>query len=133
MIFSSDKNLGPMVVNRDDYVKAMMEHHSSNRGTHEIITKEEATEYLLEASNAFIRCISQAGNSINSNDMKQITRFLEQDKRKPVMYGLGKLHKGKIFLPPCVPVVAILGSQLCGMCTWVDTCLNTFYLSTRRT
>ena len=40
MILSLDKNLGPMVVNRDDYVKEMMEQHSSNRGTHEIITKK---------------------------------------------------------------------------------------------
>ena len=55
MILLSDKNLGPMVVNRDDYVKAMMEQHLSNRGTYEIITKEEAAECLLEASNAFVR------------------------------------------------------------------------------
>ena len=97
MILLSNKNLGLMVMNRDDYVKAMMEQHLSNRGTHEIITKEEATEHLLEASNAFVRYISQAENSISSNDMKHVTRCLEQEKRIPVMHGLCKLHKGNIF------------------------------------
>ena len=32
MILFSDKNLGPIVVNRDDYVKLMMAQHLSNRG-----------------------------------------------------------------------------------------------------
>ena len=69
-ILLSDKNLGPMVVNRDDYIKAMMEQHLSNRNTYEIITKEEAEEFLSEASSAFIDYVSLKENSINSNDMK---------------------------------------------------------------
>ena len=46
MILLSDKNLGPMVVNRDDYFKAMMDQHLSNRSTYEIITKDKAEEFL---------------------------------------------------------------------------------------
>ena len=120
MILLSDNNLGPMVVNRDDHVKAMMAQQLSNRGTYEIITKDVATAYLLEAINTFIRHVSQPGNSINSNDMKHITRCLEQDKRIPAMHGLGNLHKGKIFPPPYRPVVAIVGSPLHGIGTWVE-------------
>ena len=59
-----------MVVNRDNYVKAMMDQHLSNKGMHGVITKDEATENVLEASNAFVKRISQAGNSTDSNDMK---------------------------------------------------------------
>ena len=54
MVLLSDKNLGPMVVNRDDYVKAMMDQHLSNRNTYEVITKEEATFYLEVSSKEFI-------------------------------------------------------------------------------
>ena len=54
MILLSDKNLGPMVVNREDYVKAMMDQHLSNRSTHEIISRKEAEEFLAEASSAFV-------------------------------------------------------------------------------
>ena len=124
MILLSDKNLGPMVVNRDDYVKSMIDQHLSNRSTYEIITKEEAEEFLSEASSAFIDYVSLKGNSVNSNDMKCVMRCLDQDTRIPVMHGLGKLHKGKFFPPPYRPVVDIVGSQLHGIGRWVDTYLK---------
>ena len=124
MILLSDKNSGPMVVNRDDYVKAIMDQHSSNRETFKNITKEKTTEHLLEDSNAHIECIYQTGNSIDINDMKHIMRCLDQDKRIPEICGLGKFHAGKIFPPPPRPVVAIIGSQLHTIGRWMDTCLN---------
>ena len=50
----ADKNLGSMVVNMDDYVKATMaDHHLSDRKTKEIISKEEAQYYLVEDDSAF--------------------------------------------------------------------------------
>ena len=104
-----------MVMNRDDYVKEMMDQYLSNRGTYEIITKEEATEHLLEASNAFVNHISKERNSVGSDDMKNITRCLEQHKRIPVMCGLGKLHKRKIFPTSYRLVVTILGSPFHGI------------------
>ena len=96
MILLSDKNLGPIVVNRDDYVKAMMDQHLSNRSTYEIITKDEAKVYLAAASRAFIDCVSLKENKIDGNDLKHNMRCLDQDTRIPVMHGLGKLHKGKL-------------------------------------
>ena len=61
---------------------------------------------------------------MNSNDLKNIMRCMDQDKRIPVMCGLGKSHKGKIFPPPHRPVVAIVGSQLHVICRWVGACLK---------
>ena len=124
MILLSDKNLGPMVVHRVDYVKAMMEQHLSNRNTYEIITKDEARAYLEVASRAFIDYVSLKGNRIDGNDLTCIMRCLDQDTRIPVMHGLGKLHKGKLNPPPYRPVVAIVGSQLHGIGRWVDSYLK---------
>ena len=87
MSLSLDKNLGIMIVNRDDYVKDIMDQHLSNRGTYGIITKEEATECLLEARNAFIKHISKSGNNTDSDGVKHVTRCVEQDTRIPVMCG----------------------------------------------
>ena len=115
-----------MVVNRDDCVKEMIERHLSNRGTFEIITKEKTTEHLLEESNEFVRHIHQTVNSMNSNHMKYIPRYLEQDKRIPVMHFLVKLYKGKICLPPYRLVVSIVGFPLYGVGRWVDTHLKEF-------
>ena len=124
MILLSDKNLGPMVVHREDYVKAMMEQHLSNKKTCEIITKDEARAYLEVASRAFIDYVSMKDNRIDCNDLTCIKRCLDQDTRIPVMYGLGKLHKGKLNPPPYRPVVAIVGSQLHGIGRWVDSYLK---------
>ena len=95
MILFSDKNIGPMVVNRDDYTKAMMDQHLSSRSACEIVAKEEAEEFLPEARSAFINCISLKGNDTKSNHMKHVMRCLDQDTRIPVMYGLGKSCEGK--------------------------------------
>ena len=96
MILFSDKNIGPMVVNKDDYVKEMMDQYLSNRSTYEIITKDEAKVYLAAASRAFIEYVSLKENRTDGNDLTCIMRCLDQDTRIPVMHGLGKLHKGKL-------------------------------------
>ena len=113
-----------MLVNRDDYVKEMMDQHLSHRSTYEIITKEEADEFLSEASSAFIDCVFLKGNGSNSNDVKHIMVCLDQDTRLPVTHGLGKLHKGKFSPPPCGLVVAIVGSQFLSISRWVDAYLK---------
>ena len=47
------KNLGPMVASRDEYIKDMADKNFSYRNTCKIISKEEAQEHLVEATNAF--------------------------------------------------------------------------------
>ena len=113
-----------MVVNRDDYVKAMMDQHLSNRSAYEIVTKEEAEEFLSETSSAFVDYGSLKGNGANSNDMKHNMRCLDQDSRTPVMHGLGKWNKGKLSPPTYRQLVATLGSQLHGIGRRVDTYLK---------
>ena len=48
-----DKNLGPMLVSRDDCVKAIADQHFSDMSTYEIISMEEVQEHFLEATNSF--------------------------------------------------------------------------------
>ena len=50
-----DKNLGPIVVNKDDYVKAISNKRLSGRNAYEIITKKEEEEYLLESTDTLLR------------------------------------------------------------------------------
>ena len=57
---------------------------------------------------------------------ENIVRSLEQDSVIRIMHGLGKFHKGKIFLRPHVPVVAIVGSKLHGIGRWVSTYFKEF-------
>ena len=95
MILLSDKNLGPMAVNRDDHIKTMMDQRLSNRSTYEIVTKDEAKDCLAAVSSAFVDYVSLKENKIDDNDLKHVVRHLDQDTRFPVMHGVGKLHKGK--------------------------------------
>ena len=90
MVLPSDKNLGPMVVNREDYVKAMIDQHLLCKKTHERISKEQAVEYLSETSTAFLDRVAKAENRIDNNDLKFTSRCSNQDTRIPVMHELGK-------------------------------------------
>ena len=62
-----------MVVNRDNHMKDMADQKISNRKMHEIISKEEDYEFLLEANNAFIQYASRKVNSVDSSDLKCVT------------------------------------------------------------
>ena len=39
------------MINRDDYLKAMADQHSSDRNTCEIISKKEVLDYFSEVTN----------------------------------------------------------------------------------
>ena len=86
--------------------------------------KEEAIEYLLDASNMFVEKFSQKGNSMDSNDVKHIMKYLDQDTRIQEMHGLGKLHKGNVFPQPYRLVMAIVGSKFHGIGRWLDNRLK---------
>ena len=49
-----------MVENSYDCVKTIADQKCSCRKTHEIISKIETQEHLLEATNAFIQCASKS-------------------------------------------------------------------------
>ena len=49
-----DKNVGPMVVIRDDWIKNMTDQHLSNRKTYGIFSKEEAQQCLVEATSSLL-------------------------------------------------------------------------------
>ena len=71
-ILPAYKNLGPMVANRDDHVKAMAVQRVSDRNIYEIITKKEVEEPLLESTEAFLRFCSSKGNSIDHKDLTYV-------------------------------------------------------------
>ena len=72
----ADKKLGPMAMNRNDYAKAMDDQLLSDRKNYEIISKEEAKEYLIEFTSAFLEFILHKGNGIDDKELTHIGRSL---------------------------------------------------------
>ena len=98
-----------MVVNIDECVKVIADKHFPYRKTCEIISKEEAQEYLVEATKTFLKFISQKFNGRDDKDLTCVKRSLARDTIIPVMFGLGKSHKGKLNMPPHRPVSTLVG------------------------
>lgn len=53
----TDKNLGPCVMNRSDYVKQVLEEHLSNKESCERIPERVAKEYLKGSIEEFFEFI----------------------------------------------------------------------------
>ena len=102
----ADKNLGPIVVTRDGHVKAFTSQHLSNRKSYKIVSKEEAQDHLLEATNEFLKFASLKGTSIVDKDL---TRSLTHDIIILVIWGLWILHTGDFNPSPCRPLVSVVG------------------------
>ena len=59
-----DKNLGPIVVNRKDYLKHVMTRHLLNDSAHEPSTKIRAQKYLSSLENEFTHYSGERGNKM---------------------------------------------------------------------
>ena len=109
-VLLAEKNLGPIVVSRDDCVKVIVDQHVSLRKIYETISTDEAHEHLSEAVSTFIDHMSTKGNSIDSYYLKFILRYLEQFTKFPVLRGIRKLRKVKFYPPYFRSVLSMVRS-----------------------
>ena len=49
VVFIADKNIGPCIVNRNDYISAMVKKHFGNKNIYERISEEQAKKFMDEA------------------------------------------------------------------------------------
>ena len=118
----TDKNLGPVVMDRQEYINRVFSDHLLDNNTYQRLSKQEADqkldeilEYLLYT---FENPSSTVQNSLSEQDMKYFSRALHKPKyRTPTFYGLIKIHKTPWKIRP---VVSCCGSLLARLSTWVD-------------
>jgi hypothetical protein len=121
MVTRSDKNLGPVVLDRSLYIQRVLEDHLLKKDKYSILTPVAAKE----AFTSFVAAI-QDFFEINSRYLpRKELNFLHNSLTVPdpyaYFYGTLKIHK----LPATTrPIAAVSGSLLDGIGQWLDVQLQ---------
>ena len=100
IILLTDKNLGPCVMNRADYIKQVLLQHLSDASSYERISEDVAREYIRESMNEFFDFIKQPGCHVPKSDFKYLKDGCnEYEHGILIFYCLPKVHKNKIPIP----------------------------------
>jgi len=120
----ADKNLGPILIERDEYVRRVFKDHLSNEATYTQISLDEARKHMAYHRKTVGKLFlsEETLDFIRDEDKTFFKRLFKQDKfRRPTFYILFKIHKKPWATRP---VVSCCGSLLAAVSTWLDVWLQ---------
>lgn len=107
LVISTDKNLGPAIINRTLYLSLIQEFINKNSQTITCVNKHTS---LTINRNWLKATITRLAHDIHLlltraqfNDVDYIIYTLDKNKKLPVLYGLLKVHKPTLSIRPIVP------------------------------
>jgi len=116
IIKPSDKNLGPVAMDKDEYVHQILKEHLLSKEYCKL-TKHEATQKIETLRNTLKNYISSSDIPLSKAEQIYFNRSLKTFHRVPILYGLPKVHKNPMSLRP---VVSSTNSLLSVFSTWLD-------------
>jgi len=121
MVVLSDKNLGPTLMLRDQYINFCLQHLSTS--TYQRVHAIPVPGMLAVVRRFHAKLLKAA--PIRSKEFKIIVHDI-QDKRTNRFYALVKLHKSPIGLRP---IISNAGCYLQGLSIWLDVQLQPYVQS----
>ena len=119
----ADKNLGVVLMNTEDYIAQCLLHLTDNT------TYRPAKEYPTEVIRRKLQNLTTtAKDQLN----KHVYRFLNKGPphpRIPQFYGIPKIHKKYIKLPPMCPIISQSSSLLSPSAQFIDHVLQPLAMS----
>jgi hypothetical protein len=110
IIKKTDKNLGPVVMEKDSYIHQILTEH--------LLTKpQEATHRLKQLKITLRSFISDNQGLFSQSELIYFERSLKNQYRIPLFYGLPKVHKNPVTLHP---IVSTTNSLLAIFSHWLD-------------
>jgi len=116
VIKPSDKNLGPVAMDKDEYICQILKEHLLSKEYCKL-TKQEATQKIETLHNTLKNYISSTDIPLSKAEQTCFHRSLKTFHRVPILYGLPKVHKNPVSLRP---VVSSTNSLLSVFFTWLD-------------
>ena len=122
LVIRCDKNLGPALIERENYIRLIIRDHLSDTKTYTRLTQEMA-ESIDETIRRRIRAWMHKHSVITKNERKFIAHHLKSSEKDPfcVFYGLAKVHKTPLATRP---VVSYSGSTCWALGVWIDSKLQ---------
>jgi hypothetical protein len=121
IIKPTDKNLGPALMNREDYIKQILQEHLVSDDYLQL-TQTEANYKMETLKNTLKTTIDSSLHLLSKAEVTYFKRSLQIQHCLPVFYGLPKVHKTPISLRP---VVSCINSLLSVFSTWLDYKMKT--------
>jgi hypothetical protein len=116
IVVPSDKNLGPCILERQEYIEKVLE-HLSDTITYRQLSSEEAQQAIKRTDAMIENFISDHSRALGPSDEKFLTRSLEVTDPFAHFYIMAKVHK----IPWTVrPIVSCSGSISHGLGRWLD-------------
>ena len=123
-----DKNLGPAIMERDEYIRFSLKEHLLNKNNYTQLDDTIAEQHLMQMKEDTCSLFVEYANKLSKHDTKYFRDFilkLPTQLRIPQYYGMPKVHKQKIPVP-LRPVVSQCGSYTAFISTWLDIKLQPF-------
>jgi hypothetical protein len=101
IIKPTDKNLGPALLDLDDYIQQVLQEHLLTKDYAQL-TQQEATKKLENLRHTLKHLITSNQDLLSKAEITYFNRSLKTHFRIPAFYGLPKVHKTPMSLRPVV-------------------------------
>jgi len=112
----TDKNLGPAVMDTENYVHQVLKEHLLTKDYIQL-TPQEANNKMKDLTDSLKDLIRSHQNNLSRAEFLYFQRSFQQQFKLPVFYGLPKVHKNPVTLRP---VVSTTNSLLAVFSVWLD-------------
>jgi hypothetical protein len=116
IIKPTDKNLGPAIMDKSDYIQQILQEHLLTKD-YQQLSQHEAMHKMEDLKVTLKNIINSHLTSISDSERIFFQRSLKSRLRLPIFYGLPKVHKSPVTLRP---VVSSSSGLLTIFSTWLD-------------
>ena len=109
VILPTDKNLGPAIINRTDYIKHILSEHLLTTD-YEYLTHTVANDKLQDSKNQLIQAYHKHKHLLSDAEIQYFSSSFKLRHRTPIFYGLPKVHKTSLKFRP-LSVVSTVSLQ----------------------
>jgi hypothetical protein len=117
IIFPTDKNLGPAILERSEYINRALADHLEDPQTYKQLQEREATAAIASLAQTVESFFEEHNKSLTKLDQTYLYRSLDVVDPFPHFYITAKVHKTPW---KTRPIVSTSGSILHGLGKWID-------------